>query len=449
MALSGNEPLDDTERDRIAREGYLYFVPLVLMGLTRRQSTNVELGRKVGRGPMNTMVHARTFPPAEFRTVVRPNFDTLYSSAWVDLRDEPYVISVPAIDDRFFMLPLYDMWTEVFASPGTRTNGTAPFRCALCLPSWRGDLPSDVVRIDAPTPIIWVIGRTETRGVEDYAYIHSLQDELTMMPLSSLNGATKQATSTVDERIDMKTPPMQQVLNLSPSSFFSLASELVKTHPPHATDWNMLARLERIGFVVGESYDLANQSAEVQASLEKASHGARKEMGQRLSTMVPFKNGWMTLLDTMAVWGNFYLKRAMVAMTGLGANPPEESIYPSLQFDDHGEIPSGKYRYRLHIEKDALPPVRAFWSATVYDPTGFQVANELNRFALGDRDDLSYNADGSLDLFFQHHRTSDEMLTNWLPTPEGPFTITMRLYLPEDSVFDGTWQLPLLERLEN
>jgi len=216
-----------------------------------------------------------------------------------------------------------------------------------CLPSWRGDLPSDVVRIDAPTPIIWVIGRTETRGVEDYAYIHSLQDELTMMPLSSLNGATKQATSTVDERIDMKTPPMQQVLNLSPSSFFSLASELVKTHPPHATDWNMLARLERIGFVVGESYDLANQSAEVQASLEKASHGARKEMGQRLSTMVPFKNGWMTLLDTMAVWGNFYLKRAMVAMTGLGANPPEESIYPSLQFDDHGEIPSGKYRYCL------------------------------------------------------------------------------------------------------
>ena len=149
------------------------------------------------------------------------------------------------------------MWTEVFASPGTRTNGTAPFRCALCLPSWRGDLPSDVVRIDAPTPIIWVIGRTETRGVEDYAYIHSLQDELTMMPLSSLNGATKQATSTVDERIDMKTPPMQQVLNLSPSSFFSLASELVKTHPPHATDWNMLARLERIGFVVGESYDPA------------------------------------------------------------------------------------------------------------------------------------------------------------------------------------------------
>jgi hypothetical protein len=449
VSAGAKEMLDDVERDRIAREGYLYFVPLVLMELTRRQSTNVELGRKVGRGPMNAMVHARSFPPAEFRTVVRPNFDTLYSSAWVDVRTEPFIISVPAINDRFFMLPMYDMWTEVFASPGTRTNGSSAFRCALCLPSWRGELPSDVVRIDAPTPIVWIIGRTETRGVDDYSYIHSFQDELTMLPLSVFNGAVGTNESAVDSQIDMKTPPMQQVLSLSAPEFFALASELVTIHPPHPTDWNMLARLERIGFVVGERYDVAAQSAQIQASLEKASHGARREMGQRLSTMVPFKNGWMTLLDTMGVWGNFYLKRAMVAMTGLGANPPEESIYPSLQFDDHGETPNGKFRYRLHIASDALPPVRAFWSATVYDPTGFQVANELNRFALGDRDDLSYNSDGSLDLFFQHEPPAKEHVANWLPTPDGPFTITMRLYLPEDNVFDGTWQPPPLERLED
>jgi len=239
-----------------------------------------------------------------------------------------------------------------------------------------------------------------------------------------------------------------QITNLSTGAFFELASQLVTVHPPHATDWNTLARLERLGFVVGDSFSYERLSPDVRDALDHAAERARGEMLRRVGSMIPMQQGWRIFTDTMGVWGNFYLKRALIAMTGLGANPVEESVYPSLQFDDHGEVPDGRHTYRLRFSKDQLPPVRSFWSLTLYDPQGFQVANELERFALGDRDDLMYNADGSLEIVVASQLPPGVPATNWLPAPEGPFTLTMRLYWPEDSVFDGRWTPPPLERLE-
>jgi hypothetical protein len=434
------------ELQRIATDAYLYLYPLVLMEVTRGVMTNHAYGEKIARGPMGTLVHTRSFPPGNFKTVVRPNFDTLYSTAWLDLSTEPYVVSIPAIADRFFMLPIYDMWTEIFASPGTRTHGDGPLTFALCEKSWRGDLPDGVVRIDAPTPIVWLIGRTETRGPDDYLAVHEIQDQMHLAPLSTWPDVVP--TAFVEDRdIDMTTPPLAQVENLSAEAYFALASELLAKNAPHHTDWGILARMARVGFVVGEHFDLNRVESDVRSAFEGAKTSAARQMRERFATISPVVNGWSTIGD-LGVWGNAYLKRAMIAIFGLGANPPEESIYPNLQRDEHGEALNGARRYAVRFDADQLPPVDAFWSLSVYDTRGYQVENEIDRFALGDRDELLYELDGSLELVLAHERPSKEWVANWLPVPEGAFVVTMRLYLPQESALNGTWNPPPARRLD-
>ncbi|MHB1209188.1 MAG: DUF1254 domain-containing protein [Acidimicrobiales bacterium] len=433
------------EVERIAAEAYLYFYPLVLMEMTRRVSTNSPYSTTSPRGPMGALVHSRAYPSAQFKTVVRPNFDTLYSSAWLDVSDEPYVISLPAVDDRFFMFPLYDMWTEIFASPGTRTHGTGSMDFALCASDWRGSLPPGLTRINAPTPIVWIIGRLETRGVGDYSSVHELQNHMLVAPLSRWPHFEVPAFIR-DDSIDMKTPPMFQVENLSARDFFLLASSLVTTHPPHATDWSMITRMARTGLRIGELFDVEQCDESTRRAYEAAPATAREIMRRRFSTIAPLVNGWSSITD-MGVWGNSYLKRAMIARNGLGANPPEESLYPNLQRDDTNQPLHGASSYLVRFEADQLPPVDAFWSITVYDEHGYQVANELDRFALGDRDELDYGTDGSLEVVLSHHAPHEHSVRNWLPVPEAPFAVTMRLYLPHDAALHGSWRAPLVRRL--
>ncbi len=242
---------NEQETYEIGVEAYTYFYPMVLMDVTRRQAVNEEAGKTIGRGPMNTFAHVPIFPPADFRDVVRPNFDTLYSVAWLDLTKEPMVVAAPDTHGRYYMLPMLDMWTDVFACPGKRTTGTGAGRFAVVPPGWQGKLPEDVRRINAPTPFVWIVGRTQTNGPKDYEAVHRVQAGYTITPLSQLGKAAPPVTITIDPTVDMKTAPMTQVNNMAAGSFFEYAAELLKVNPPHITDQPIVARMRRIGIEPG------------------------------------------------------------------------------------------------------------------------------------------------------------------------------------------------------
>ena len=440
-AENGVGTIDEQTVHAIGVTAYTYFYPLVTMELTRKQLTNVAKAEGMN-APMNAFASLATFPQAEMKAVVRPNFDTLYSSAWLDLTDEPTVVSVPDTQGRYYLLPMLDMWTDVFACPGWRTTGTQAADYALVPPGWRGSLPVGAVRIDAPTPYVWIIGRTKTDGPDDYDAVHRVQSGYKVTPLSRFGGTAGPVVGVVDAGVDMKTPPKVQVDTMPASEFFAYAAELLKLQPPHVTDQPILAQMQRIGIERGKSFDIDKVAPVIKAGLATAPEEALKLMAWKVPSIARVSNGWSMNTDTMGVYGNYYLKRAIIAQLGLGANLPEDAIYPLSLMDDTGNPMQGGSAYILHFDKGAMPPVNAFWSVTLYDCDGFQVANRLNRFAVSSWMPFKYNPDGSLDIYVQSASPGSEKEANWLPAPAGAFNLTMRLYAPKSDALTGKWNPP-------
>jgi hypothetical protein len=435
-------PISEDEAHSIGVDAYLYLYSLVTMALTRFQFTNVQ-AIEAFKGPMNIFVNVPAYPTAEMKTVVRPNFDTLYSSAWLDLTEEPMVVSVPTTDGRYYLLPMLDMWTDVFASPGWRTTGTEAQMFLVTPPGWTGMVPAGVTQIKASTPYVWIIGRIKTDGPADYEAVHKIQAGLKLMPLSQMgNDDWKPAPTKINPDVDMKTPPKEQVDKMSAGEFFAYAAELLKLHPPHFTDQPIIARMKRIGIEPGKSFDIEKVDAAIKKGLETAPEDAQKLMAWKLPTLAQVVNYWSMNTNTMGVYGNYYLKRAIVTQQGLGANVPEDAVYPLNLGDKDGKPLDGNNNYTIHFDKSELPPVDAFWSITLYDSQGFQVANPINRFAVSSWMPFRYNDDGSLDLYFQNESPGEDKEANWLPAPKGPFNLTMRLYAPKSDALTGKWNPP-------
>ena len=393
-------------------------------------------------------VNVPAYPPADFKVVVRPNFDTLYSIAWLDLTKDAQVVSAPDTDGRFYLLPMLDMWSDVFASPGWRTTGTKAGNFLVTPPGWSGTVPEGFTRLAAPTPYIWVIGRTKTDGPADYPAVHKIQAGYKVTPLSRWGKTPEPVTVKIDPSVDMKTPPKTQVDTMPADKYFTYAAELLKLHPPHTTDQPIIAQMKRIGIEPGKSFDFAKLDPAIKKALESVPEEAQRLMTWKVPTLARVVNGWSMNTDTMGVYGNYYLKRAMVAQMGLGANLPEDAIYPLNLSDDTGKPLDGANKYTLHFDKGATPPVNAFWSITLYDSEGFQVANVLNRFAVSSYMPFKTNADGSLDLYFQNESPGKDKESNWLPAPKGAFNLCMRLYGPKAEALTGKWNPPPVVRVQ-
>ena len=251
---------------------------------------------------------------------------------------------------------------------------------------------------------------------------------------------------TIDPDVDMKTPPKVQVDTMPAAKYFAYAAELLKLHPPHITDEPIVAQMKRIGIEPGKSFDIDKVSPAVRQALEAAPADAQKLMEWKVATLARVANRWSMNTDTMGVYGNYYLKRAIVAQVGLGANLPEDAIYPFNLGDENGRPLDGSGKYVLHFDKDATPPVDAFWSVTLYDPEGFQVANRLNRFAVSSWMPFSPTPTARSISTSRTRARAPDKEANWLPAPKGGFNLTMRLYAPRSEALTGRWNPPAVKK---
>lgn len=428
---------------RQVMETYLYAYPLVLMDVTRD-----VMSRRVGIGAFD---HLREFPDASFTDVVSPNADTLYSLGWLDLSTEPMVLSLPAMGNRYYLMPMLDGWTNVFASPGTRTTGNGKGDYAIVGPRWNGTLPKGLKTIQAPTSIVWILGRVQTNGKADYAAVRKLQDRFALTPLSAWGktaSSAKPAPATTTEA-SKPVSPAEQVAGMNAEVFFTRFQKLLADNPTLPADGPMVATMKALGIEAQRPFSIKQLDSQRVHAFDAGVKAAQQRLAaeaKSLQTVGTTKNGWNVTLG-LGSYGVNYGKRALVALVGLGANLTEDAVYPMTRVDAEGKPLHGSNAYVLHFRRDELPPVRAFWSVTMYNDKQAFVANPIDRFAIGDRDKLKFNKDGSLDLYLQRARPDKGKESNWLPAPEGAFNLVMRLYHPKKQVVDGQWAPPPVRKV--
>ncbi len=431
-----------------AMDAYIYGYPLVLMEVTKEAMTNVPKATE-SKAPINQFANMQTFPDPSFHNVVSPNADTLYSSAWLNLLKEPIVLSVPDTGDRYYLLPLMDAWTNIFSSIGTRTTGNKKGSFLIIGPYWKGPLPRDLKQIRSPTNLVWIIGRTKTNGPSDYNAVHAIQKQYKLTPLSSWGTSYTPPTDVpVNPEINTEQPPVDQVNEMDAMTFFQMLAQLLKTNPPSPEDEDTIDRFADIGLVPGNDYRPNLTPAQLGA-VDRGVQKARERIAaawknQNFARKV---NGWTLAVDDIGDYGTNYFLRAIIAYGGLGANLPEDAVYPATHVDSDGRPLNGRNQYVIHFDKGQFPPANAFWSITLYNDRQFFVANPLDRYAIGDRDRLKFNPDGSLDIYIQADAPGKEKESNWLPAPAGNFNLIMRLYAPKESVIDGEWVPPPVERV--
>ena len=438
----------ELEMREAAIDAYVYAYPLVTMEITRRVMTNVEKAAG-SKAPMGQFARLRNYPAVDDHSVTAPNADTLYTVAWVDVSKEPWILSIPDMKDRYFLFPMLDMWTNVFEVPGKRTTGTKAQKYAITGPGWKGTLPAGVVEYKSPTALVWLLGRIYCTGTpEDYKAVHALQDQVSVVPLSAYGKPFTAPAGTVDAAIDMKTAPRDQVNALSGADFFKLAAQLMKANPPAADDAPMVAKLAKLGIVPGQDFDASKLEPAVLKGINDAPKPAQAKISSLEKALLEgnakLENGWL-FFPKAGVYGTNYLNRALITWYGLGANRPEDAVYPLSEGPELIKKFNGANKYVMRFEKGQLPPAKGFWSITMYDQNYFFVPNPINRQNVSSRSKFKANPDGSIDIYVQNESPGKDKEANWLPAPKGEFVLMMRLYWPSPtppSILDGSWKPP-------
>jgi len=429
-------------------ETYIYGFPMIMMDLTKDTSTAVS---KPGEftAPANQFSVMTHYPDASFRAVARTGLDTLFAVSWADLDKEPLVLSVPDTGGRYYVIALFDMWSNVFASIGKRNTGTTAANFLIVGPGWHGHVPVDVAQVfQSPTRWVWVNGQMQANGPTDYDVVNTLQKQYKLTPLNSWGQPyTSPAEVPVAAGVDVKTPTVEQVQKMDAGMYFGRLAHLMKDNPPAAADGPMVEKLKKLGIEPGKDFDINKIESHTANGLRHAmSAFALLEKGvKKLNTV----NGWIVMPKDMADYGTDYTTRAGIALVGLGAIQPIDIDYPTAFDDGDGKSFDGANRYVLHFEKGQTPPTNVSWSLSIYDPQGFYVPNPMNRYNLAAWMPLQFNPDGSLDFYIQANSPGLDKEANWLPAPtSGTFNLVVRNFWPKESVLNGTYKLPPVKKVQ-
>ena len=432
----------------IAKDAFVFGFPLFLMDVTKNSFTNVEMPVPGLAAPLNQFTVSTSFPPQDETVVVRPNADTYYMTGFLDLAKEPMILTIPVTNDNYFLFPMLDAYTNVFASPGTRTGIKKGGTFLITGPNWKDSVPTGMKEIKSPTNMVWVIGRFQVNSDKQGAQVVvPLEKKTTIIPLSAFGKPYTAPKGTVNPNTS-KTLANEQLANTSIDSFFNYINQSFVTNPPAAADAPAMEKFAKIGVGPGLHFDLNSFDTATQATLKEIPRIVIAHIYDVLkSGVIKPVNGWSVAFKGFANPGTDYDLRAMVAFLGLGANLPEDAIYPTSAVDGDGNPYNGANKYVMHFEKGQTPPVNAFWSLTMYSAEGYFIANPIKRYAIGNRNPLKYNADGSLDLYFQNASPGKDKESNWLPAPAGAFNLLLRLYWPKEEMLKGSWTPPPVKKM--
>lgn len=445
--LSASPSLEEVRA--IAKEAYIYGFPMV-DSYRIQHSYFIDTANPEYKGAWN-QVHntARVYTP-EDKAIQTPNSDTPYSQLGVDLRAEPLVITVPPVEKgRYFSAQFIDMYTYNFAYVGTRATGNDGGSFLLAGPGWQGETPPGIQEvIRSETELAFILFRTQLFGPDDIDNVRKIQAGYQVQPLSAFLGTPVPPAAPPIDFVAPLTPDQQKT---SPE-FFGILNFLLQFAPTHPSEVELRERFARIGVEAGKPFDVATLPADRRQAIEAGMADAWKVFAEYKTTMID--TGKETSSDsfgTREYLKNDYLKRMSAAVLGIYGNSKEEALYPAYFVDAGGQKLDGSQRYTLRFAPGQLPPVDAFWSATLYElPSSLLYANPLDRYLINSSmlPELQKDADGGITLHIQHESPGKARESNWLPAPAGPFFVAMRLYQPKAEALDGRWKAPALEHVQ-
>ncbi|WP_432463369.1 DUF1254 domain-containing protein [Agarivorans sp. QJM3NY_33] len=428
----------------LAVNAYLWGSTLVRMEQIARQYSDVSEPQAATsyRGPLNQFGHARRLSTPADTDMPTANRDTLYSSAVLDLSQEPMVLSVPKLDQRYYVINMFDMWHNLFQYVGTRETGKLAKQFLIVPPGWekKSTTPRDLSIIEAPTSKVWLWGRTQVFGEQDYPAAHQIQDQYTLTPLSEYAGeaSSKVTFSPLAPRPGKADDPLR---------FFVELGEYLMANPLPERQQALAGQFSKIG-LSQDGFDVSSLSESSQEALIAGIQDAQKiVMAQQANPAnLEFKDGWVYTF-ALDAFGDDNAMRSLIAHPYLGGQGPQEAIYPMAAMDVNGQPLSGENSYVMNF--DGEPPVDAFWSVTVYDAqTKMLVENSIHRYSISNLNQLNKNPNGSFQLQLSHKKPTDGQLANWLPLPEGRFYVLARLYIPSKQILDMSWTVPGISKVQ-
>lgn len=424
-------------RIRQAAQAYLFAYPLVIMDHTRDHHARRT-------GVHNALSLSRQFPTPQFKEVVRPNLDTLYATAFLDMQAGPWQLDLPPNDERYELVTFLDAWSDVFATTGTSTHGGKGERLWLVGPHWQGAPPPGVRVVHAPTRLVWMIGRIQARGVQDLPRVHALQDRWKLHSMGATHpalAATPVAMPNSQARADGS--PLADMAAMGTGDFYRHLALLMRDNPPRPQDAEMLGHLHGFGVVPGAEPSTGPWDA---ALLALGRWLAMRAVQQELNKSSPHQHGWKVAPMNLGRFGIDYPTRAAVAIVGLGANLAQDTLYAQAQADASGRALNGSQAYRIRFEPGQWPPVNAFWSVTAYDADGFLLDHPSQRHLVRNSDPLQPQADGALELWVQPEPPPQPYTANWVPVVSGQaFTLNLRLYGPQAPALSQAWSPPPIQ----
>jgi hypothetical protein len=431
----------------VAQEAATYGLPMV-MAYGVMYEYAIDKNSSQYKAPFNQIYNLANLASPKDTAVVTPNSDTLYSVLWADLRAEPIVLCVPEIEkDRYYSVQLISQYTFNFGYIGSRTTGNGAGCYAVVGPAWSGEAPAGIAKVfTSETDFVLVLYRTQLFNPADIDKVKAIQAKYVVEPLSKF---LKQPAPPAAAEI--KWPKIDKAMaEADPFGYLAFLLQFAPAIGPAAVEEPLRAKFASIGIEAGMPFSTEGLSGEAKAALAEGGKAAAEAVKKRVESAGVLVNGWnisSSLFGDRAMINGDWTLRAAAAMVGIFGNDAEEALYPFGKHDANGQpLDASKANYTLTFPAGQLPPVNSFWSVTMYDgKTQLLVDNPINRYLINSPmlPDLKKNADGSLTLYIQKDKpTGADQAANWLPAPDGPIYLVMRLYWPKEAALKGSWKPP-------